>query len=75
MSASLNLGLRLVKKFGQQIISAEVAVGVQVEFSSCGRPRIRPDKSSGKVSLPLTSEPGAEVVDPSKKGQPTSRSS
>ena len=75
MSASLTLGLRVIKKIGEQIISAEVAIGVRAGFSPCGRPKTHPDKGSGKVSLPLTSELGTKVVDPSKKEKPTYRSS
>ena len=75
MSASLTLGLRTIKRIGEQIISKEVVIGVRARFSPCIRPTTPQGKGSGKASVPLTPEPGSEVVDPSEEKKPTNSNS
>ena len=75
MSASLTLGLRTIKRVGEQIISKEIFIGVHAKFSPCLRPTKPQGKGSGQDSVSLTSEPRSEVVNLSEEKKPTNNSS
>jgi len=77
MSASLTLGLRTLKRIGEQIVSKEIVISVNAKVSNCPRPI--PPRGEGSVqgNNSLTHEPGSQVVkpNPSEEEKPTSNNS
>ena len=77
MSASLTLGLRTLKRIGEQIVSKEIVISVNAKISHCPRPTKPRGEGSGQSNTSLTCEPGSQVVNPnpSEEKKPTSNNS
>jgi len=74
MSASLTLGLRTLKRIGEQIVSKEIVISANVKVSNCPRPT--PPRGEGPVQGDnlLTPESGSQVVKPNPSEEEKSTS-